>query len=69
MCLALTMFLKSAPPTPTMTMDSGSLDAATILSTVSAMSVISPSWKRKHQMSHDDEGENDSFESFKGIYI
>ena len=43
----LTMFLNSAPPTPTMTMDSGSLDAATILSTVWAMSVISPSWERE----------------------
>ena len=43
--LMLTMLLKSAPPTPTMTMERGSLEAATILSTVRSMSQITPSWQ------------------------
>jgi len=39
-----TMLVKSAPPTPTMTMERGSLEAATILSTVLVMSEITPSY-------------------------
>ena len=42
--LRLTMLLKSAPPTPTITMERGSLEAATILSVVRAMSEITPSY-------------------------
>ena len=43
------MFVKLAPPTPTITMDSGSVDAATILSTVAGISDISPSSKRRKE--------------------
>ena len=43
MTTAFTMLLKSAPPTPTMTMERGSLEASTILSTVRFMSDITPS--------------------------
>ena len=53
------MFSKLAPPTPTMTMDRGSLDAATILSTVSDISDIIPSWKMQIKISHN--GEEDHF--------
>ena len=38
------MLLKSAPPTPTMTMERGSFEAATMRSTVSSMSQITPSY-------------------------
>ena len=40
----LTMLEKSAPPTPTITMERGSLEAATILSIVLPMSEITPSY-------------------------
>ena len=45
----ITMFVKSAPPTPTMTMESGNLDAATILSTVLCISDMTPSYKEHIQ--------------------
>ena len=41
--LKFTMFVKSALPTPTMTIESGRFEASTIRSTVLAMSVITPS--------------------------
>lgn len=41
------MLVKSAPPTPTITMESGNLEAPTILSTVLCMSDMTPSYDRK----------------------
>ena len=47
--VVLTIFVKSAEPTPTMTIDSGSLEAATTLSIVLSMSVMTPSYTRRQR--------------------
>ena len=48
----LTMFVKSAAPTPTITIDSGSLDAPTILSTVLCMSDMTPSCNQQQNITN-----------------
>ena len=40
----LTILEKSAPPTPTMTIERGKFEAATMRSTVLLMSEMTPSW-------------------------
>ena len=49
----LTMFVKSAEPTPTMTIESGSLEAATTLSMVLSISVITPSYRQRERRSRE----------------
>lgn len=46
---SLTIFEKSAPPTPTMTIESGSLEAPTMRSTVRLMSDITPSCREARE--------------------